>query len=44
MMDTTCAQFEKWRQVNEPVKMVQQDNAGKNKKLQARSDQEAKGF
>ena len=34
-------QFEKWRQANKHVKVVQQDNAEENKKLQAKCDQAA---
>ena len=41
MVETTCAQFEKLRQGNKPVKMDQWDYAGENIKLQAWSDQAA---
>ena len=40
-MEPTCAQFDKWRQAKKPVKVVQQDNAGENKKLKDRTDQAA---
>ena len=39
ILEPKGAQFEKWRQANMYVMIVKQDNAGKNKKLQARSDQ-----
>ena len=41
-VESTCAQFEKWRQANKPVKVIQQDNVEKNKKLQANIDQAAR--
>ena len=41
MVEPACAQFEKWRQANNPVMLVQQAYCGANKSLQARSDQGA---
>ena len=41
MVEPTCVQFEKWRNDKKPMRMVQQDNAGVNEKLQASSDQAA---